>query len=54
MGDLYPATVENLFSGHAFPVMQAQQELEASIQLALEASTPTRSSLCARSSNSSS
>lgn len=36
MGDLYPATIENLFSGHAFPVMQAQQELETSLQLALE------------------
>jgi hypothetical protein len=36
MGDLYPQTAQSLFSGHAFPVMQAQQELETSIQFALE------------------
>ncbi len=36
MADLYPETVETLFSGHAFPAHQAQQELETSLQLALE------------------
>jgi hypothetical protein len=36
MGDLYPETLETLFSGHVFPVSQAEQELETSIELAME------------------
>lgn len=36
MADLYPERAHTFFSGHTFPVMQAQHELETSIQFALE------------------
>jgi hypothetical protein len=37
MGDLIPKTLENLFSGHAFPYHAAEQELGTSRQLAKDA-----------------